>query len=131
MLKFYTKPKRQNPEARLQKAVVAHLMLTATPGVLWFSVPNEGKRSVVMGGHLNAMGMRPGTADIIFIRAGRAYAMELKAKGNVQSAAQLLFQADCQLAKTPYACCDNIDAALRTLRAWGMIKTKAQARLAP
>ena len=122
-----SKPKRQNPEARLQKAVVAHLMLTATPGVLWFSVPNEGKRSVVMGGHLKAMGMRPGTADLILIKKGQAYALELKAKGKVQSEAQLLFQADCQTAKTPYCCSDNIDAALYALRAWGMIKTKARA----
>jgi hypothetical protein len=32
------------PEARLQKAIVQLLTLTGAPGMVFFSIPNEGKR---------------------------------------------------------------------------------------
>ena len=126
-LKFYSKPRRANPEGLLQKAVVQHLKLTTVPGIVYFSVPNESKRSAVTAGDLKAKGMRPGASDLVIFREGRAYCLEIKAKGEKQTDTQLVFEADCLLAGVPYACVDCIDAAITVLRSWGVIKPMARA----
>jgi len=115
--------KRNQPEARLQKTVVQHLKLTGVPGLIYFSVPNEGKRTAMMAEHLKAMGMLPGVSDLILLHKRLAYALELKADGEKQTDNQKAFEADCEAAGVPYACCDNIDAAICVLRTWGLIKS--------
>ena len=121
-LNFYApSKKKQRPEARLQKAVVQILKLDANPGVLWFSIPNEGKRSVVVGAELKAMGLRPGAADLCFIIRGRAHFLELKADNGKQSPEQLTFAATCAMAGAVYALAWTIGEALAILASWGAI----------
>ena len=99
-----------------------HLKLTTVPGIVYFSVPNEGKRSMYTAGDLKAKGLRSGVSDLVIFRDGRAYCLELKAKGEKQEPPQIAFEADCLIAGVPYACVDCIDAAITTLRTWGIIK---------
>lgn len=47
-------------------------------GILHFSVPNEGKRSVRLAARMRAMGLTPGVADLIIVR-NPTLAIELKA----------------------------------------------------
>jgi hypothetical protein len=115
--------KRDNPEGRLQRAIVQHLLLAGVPGMVYFSVPNEGKRSPMLAGDLKAKGLRPGVSDLVILKDGMAYCLEVKAKGEKQSDKQIMFQADCIGAGVPYACVDNIDAAICTLRNWGVIRS--------
>lgn len=113
---------RNRPEARLQKAVVQHLMLLARPGVIWFSIPNEGKRSVRTAMELKRMGMRPGIADLCIVVNGKAHFLELKAKGGKLSADQIGFFFQCGGSGVPYKLASDIDRALSILREWGAIK---------
>lgn len=124
---FHTKPRIKRPEAALQKAVIQHLMLTGVRGMIYFSVPNEGKRSDELGAELRRMGMRSGVADLCLVIAGRAHFLEIKSRDGKQSQEQKLFQADCEEAGIPYAIVYGIDQALKTLRGWGAVKTSRTA----
>src|SRR5688572_23905551 len=113
--KYYTKLKRRRcgPEACLQYAVVEHLRLTATPGTIYFSIPNEAKRSLALGAHMKRMGMLSGAADLYIGVPGQPPAfMELKAKGEKQTENQIAFEQLCHRNGSRYWVVDNIDDAL-------------------
>ncbi len=121
MLKYYSSPRKKaaHPEARLQKLIVQHLLMN---DAFYFSIPNEGKRSVVMGAHLKAMGLYPGIADLAVIVGGKIHFLEVKdAKGEV-SASQRDFAARCLIEKIPYQCVYSLTEALKTLADWKAIK---------
>ena len=122
MLKFYSKVRRVDPEAQLQKAVVQHLTLAGSPGMLFFKIPNEGKRSAAYGAEMKRQGLRPGAADLCICHAGRTFFLELKAKGEKPEAAQVQFSADALLAGCDYQWADNIDHALTVMHGWGVIE---------
>lgn len=122
-LNFYAPShKKQRPEARLQKAIIQVVQLQHMPGVLWFSVPNEGKRSEGLGVELKAMGLRAGVADLCFIVSGRPHFLELKSADGRQSPEQVAFAADCAIAGAHYELARNIGEALDILASWGAIR---------
>ena len=128
MMKFYSgKPRRDDPEARLQKAVVQHLTLAGSPGVLFYKIANEGKRSAAYGAEMKRQGLRPGAADLCICHKGRTFFLELKAKGEKPEAAQVQFSADALLAGCHYQWADNIDQALTILHGWGVISRMVRA----
>ncbi len=125
-LALYSTPKRRRhnwgPEAALQYAVIEHLRLADVPGLIYFHVPNQGKRTEVEGAHLKRMGMLPGTSDLILMAPGLgAAALELKAKGEKPTPEQLAFSYAWCEAGGVYAYADNIDSALAILTRWGFI----------
>ena len=124
--KFYSKPKIKRPEAALQRTVVEHLRFTGVPGMIYFSIANEGKRSAVMGAELKRMGLRAGAADLCVIVGGKAHFLELKSAKGKQSPEQKAFEADAIEAGCNYAVANNINDALTTLRAWGAIRVSRQ-----
>lgn len=126
-LKFYSKAaKTARPEARLQKTLVQLLLLSGNPDVIWHSIPNEGKRSVVGGAELKAMGLRSGVADLIFIVDRIAHYLELKAPGTnldkARSENQIAFGNDCRACGVSYAVANNIDDAIQILNSWGVLR---------
>ena len=124
-LPLYHKPrkKRATPEASLQKAVVQYLRVAGVPGVLFFSVPNEAKRSPRLANHLKAMGMLPGVSDLVIcVPESCVIFLELKAKGEKPSRAQDDF-AKCATASGHYwTWADNIEDAITILQNGGAIK---------
>lgn len=114
------KPKRRDDEAALQRVVVQHLKLRAAPGVLWYKITNEGKRSAVMGAEMKRQGLRPGAADIAIVVRGRCNFLELKKRGEKPPEAQKQFMADALAAGADYAWADNINDALILLNQWGV-----------
>lgn len=134
-LHFHSKPrrKRKRPESRLQEAVVEHLRMIPMPGVLAFSVPNEGDRSEAAKFALCRMGMRPGAADLVIIVPGKMpLFLELKAKGGKQSPEQIAFRCDAIRAGCRYELADSIKTATRILENFGAIRrdTHGMARAA-
>ena len=73
--------RRQQPEAAIQKAVIQHYQLRRAAGTFLFAVPNGGARRPIEGAILKGLGVVAGVPDIIAIRDGRTYALELKAPG--------------------------------------------------
>jgi hypothetical protein len=74
---------RKRPEQELQKQIARVLDTVLKPEVVWFHVPNGGKRSAVEGAIFKAMGVKPGIPDIIITWLGPdgplVLAIELKA----------------------------------------------------
>lgn len=113
---------RQNPEYRLQKTVIQHLMFRALPGVIYFHCPNGNKLAPRTAAHNKAMGVKAGVADLIIIIKGRAFFLELKAEKGRQSESQRLFEQECIEAGCQYAIAHNVSSALHCLETWGAIK---------
>ena len=114
--------RRQQPERKIPRAVISHLRLRAQPGVVYFAVPNGGYRNVVEARNLKLDGVTAGVSDIIMLHDGNMFALELKAEGGRPTESQLEF-IDLVKAAGGYAVWVNgLDAALRTLECWGILK---------
>ena len=87
--------------------------------MIYFSISNEGKRSVVLGAELKRMGLRAGASDLCVVIGGRAHFLELKSLKGKQSPEQIAFETDCKDAGCAYEVANNIDAALWVLGSWG------------
>jgi len=112
-------------ESEIQVQVVGYLSLMAPLwGFLFFSVPNEGLGSARSGAgvgrmvKLRRMGLRSGVSDIVIVKGGRAYFLELKRRLGKQSVNQLAFEADAIRVGAEYAVAHGFDEAVEILRQW-------------
>jgi hypothetical protein len=71
-------------EQQIQRAVFEHLAIRGAPAMFAFHPANGGWRSRVEAAILKGVGVRAGVPDIIAIKGGRCYALELKASGGVR-----------------------------------------------
>jgi len=77
-----------------------------------FSVPNGGTRDIREAGQLKASGMLAGVSDMILLWLGKAYCIEFKKPGGVQSMAQKLFE-QAVSPHAEYVLFDNLEDAQR------------------
>jgi len=112
-------------ESDIQIQVVTLLRLfEKSRGFLFWSAPNElmgqARGAAGIGRMVKAkrMGLRAGVADLIIVKEGRAYCLEMKRRGGKQSADQLEFEADCIRAGTEYAVAHSYDEAVKILQIW-------------
>lgn len=88
----------------------------AVPGVVWFHVPNGGKRHISVAILLKKMGTRAGVSDFVFFRLdGKAACMELKDASGKQSKDQKEFERGCKAIGVPYVIartCAEVDGVL-------------------
>ena len=104
----------------------------------WTKLGNEGKRSMIVGAILKAMGMLPGAADFVFVWENGGGWIELKKPAKrgasdktgkdiqlqaagVLSDAQRDFRLWSQSEGVNHAVCYSVDAAIDTLKAWGAL----------
>jgi VRR-NUC domain len=114
--------RRQQPEAALQRAIFQHVRLRLVPGAICFHVPNGGYRKPVEAAILKSMGTMPGIPDIVAIKDGRTYGLELKAPGGRLTDSQKAAHEQLRAAGAEVAVADNIDAALGLLEAWQILR---------
>jgi hypothetical protein len=112
-------------EQEIHVAVVRHLRMRGVPDMLFFHVPNGGSRRPIEGAIFQSLGVLPGVADLLLFHAGRFFALELKRRGGHPSRQQLAFTAAFQDAGGYAAICDDLDPAIRTLEAWGLLRGAA------
>ena len=117
---------RARPEQIIQRAVFDHLRLRAAPGVFAFHVPNGGYRKPIEAAIMKGLGVKAGVPDVVAIREGRCYALELKAEGGRATPKQLELIAAMQAAGAYCAIAEGLDRALATLEAWGILKGHTQ-----
>lgn len=110
------------PEDEIQRAVFAHIRARGTPGVFAFHVPNGGYRKPREGAILKGLGVTPGVPDIILIHKGRAYGLELKAKGGRATEKQMLAMDAMDEAGAFVCIAEGLDRALAVLEAWGLLR---------
>lgn len=109
-------------EQEIHLAVANHLRVRGVPGLVWFHVPNGGRRSKVEAAIFKAMGVRAGVSDFILVHQGKVFALELKAPGGRLSESQMAFISDIDRAGAFTAVPEGLDAALATLESWGLIR---------
>lgn len=117
--------KRNNPEEQIHIAVVEHLLLRATPGVVWWHTPNESKMHVSRRVKLKRMGVRAGVSDLILYRNREAFALELKAPGGRPTDAQLEFQSEWRANGGHAVVAEGLDQAIAVLEAWQLLRKAA------
>jgi len=114
-------------EDGIQRAVFRHLRHRAAPGVFAFHPKNGGahQRSRAQNGINAGLGVVSGVPDIIAIKAGHVFALELKADGGQPSAKQIETMQQMQAAGATVALATGLDAAIRKLEEWELVKGTA------
>lgn len=121
------KPAFDLSESQIQIQVADWLRLyEARYGFIFFSIPNEalGKADSKAGigrmTRLKKMGLRPGAADIVIVKGGRAYFLEIKAAKGEQSASQILFEFGVYSAGAKYAVAHSFEEAKKIVEGWAI-----------
>jgi VRR-NUC domain len=113
---------RRHPEQEIQKALADHLRTRAAAGTYWFHPANGGARTAIEGAILKACGVRAGTPDLILIKDGRTYGLELKADNGRVSPAQALAHQEMKAAGAEVAVATGIDEAIKQLEVWQLLR---------
>jgi len=120
-----TSHSRATSEQAVQRAICQHLHQRGARALLWFHVPNGGRRNPVEAAIFSGLGVRPGVSDLILLHDGRAFALELKAERGRPTAAQMRFISEFRAAGGEASIAAGLDQALRTLETWGLLRGRA------
>jgi hypothetical protein len=118
--------RRARPEQAVQAAIFQHLAWRSAPGVYAFHPPNGGVRSPIEGAILKGLGVRAGVPDVVAVKDGRAYALEIKRPGGRLTAAQNAAHAGLRAAGAEVAVAYGIDAAIAVCEGWGLLRGRTQ-----
>ncbi len=110
------------PEQDIQRAVFQHWAARPALGAFLFAVPNGGARRPIEAAIMKGLGVTAGVPDIIAIRAGRTYGLELKAAGGRPSVQQVKTMAAMQAAGAEVAFAFGLDNAIAQLERWGILR---------
>jgi hypothetical protein len=110
------------PEEQIHKAVIQHLAARSEPGVFWWHTPNGGKRHIAEAVKFKALGVISGVPDLLILKGGKLYALELKAPGGRLSPSQRLVGARMEECGAEISVAHSVDEALVTLEYWGILR---------
>ena len=118
-----------NKEATLQTKIVAFLSAHALENDFYFfSVPNEGALTAAAGQkifgvmtNLKKMGLTPGVFDLLIVKGGQVYHLEVKDKDKTLSAKQIIFNRRAQACGGITAMVDDYIQAVKLLNEWGIV----------
>jgi hypothetical protein len=122
--------RRARPEQQVQKAVLGHLAWRAVPGVWWCHYPAGGWRSPIEAAIFKSLGVVAGVPDLLLVRDGQLYALELKAEAGRLTDVQSDAQAKMRRAGAIVATARGVDEALGQLVLWGLIRPEASTQVA-
>lgn len=113
-------------ENEIQRAVFRNLKDRGAPGVFAFHPKNGGLHQRGKASAINAvLGVVPGVPDVVAIKNGQTYALELKADGGIVSKKQVETMQAMQAAGATVALTNGLDAALSKLEEWGLLVGRA------
>jgi hypothetical protein len=115
-------PKRRSqPERTIQIALIEHLAWRAPPDLWFCHYPSGGRRSRITGAVLKGMGAKAGVPDLLIVKCGRLFALELKADRGRLSAIQVATHAEMRKAGAVVGVAGSINDALAILGEWGVL----------
>ena len=117
-------------ELAIHVAVAGHLRARADAHVWWFHPANGEHRDPRTGAKLRAMGVQPGTPDLLLLIGGRLHALELKRHDGRLSPQQRACHRAITVAGGFVATAWDVDSALAILEAWGAFAQTAMAEAA-
>lgn len=110
------------PEDQIQRAVFAHIRQRGAPGVFAFHVPNGGKRKPIEAAIFKGLGVVAGVPDVIAVREGHTYGLELKANNGKMTPSQVDVHARLQAAGATVVTTYGLDEAIAQLEQWGLVR---------
>lgn len=119
------------PEETIHRAVVDVLARAAMPDIAWTHMPAGEARAKGVAGKLKGMGVKAGWPDLLIVKGGRLYGLELKTesgRGPAEgrrgrlSPAQVAAHAVLRAAGAEVAVAYGLDAALDQLAHWGVLR---------
>jgi len=115
---------RRRPEDDLQRTVCQYLDILMHQGrLLYFAVPNGGKRSIVEAARMKRMGTKPGVPDLAVVpQIGPVCFIELKSEDGRVSAEQEAWLEKLPLFGCPVAVCRSLDEVREFLFQTGVIR---------
>jgi hypothetical protein len=112
-------------ETQLQRAVIAHLRARAAADTFFFHCPNGGYRRRTEAAIFKGLGTVPGIPDLLVIRSGRVFALELKTTKGKLSDAQVRVADAMRRAGADADVVFGLDAAIAWLEARGILRGKS------
>jgi hypothetical protein len=113
------------PEENTQRAVLDHLRRRGAPGVFCLPRSNGGYRWPLEAAIMKGQGVLSGVPDVIAVKNGRAYGLELKMPDGRISETQRDTMAAMTAAGATVAVAYGIDQAIRQLEAWELLRGRA------
>lgn len=107
-------------EDNIQRVVWSHLVHRARKGVVYFHVPNGGKRNQSEAAKFKRLGVVPGIPDLLLLADGKLYALEIKTVIGHLSPDQKAMHAVMREAGATVATAFGLDEALKRLETWGI-----------
>ena len=117
--------RRAQPEAAIQRAVFAHFRARSAPGVFAFHPANGGYRRPIEAKILQGLGVTSGVPDVIAVKDGRCYALELKPEGGKLTEAQEHVLIKLRAAGATATHAHGLDQALRILEGWQLLRGRS------
>ena len=110
-------------EKQIQKAVFDHLRVRGVPGIFAFHPRNEGTdmKQWNVRGFYAGLGVVSGVPDVIIIKNGQCYALELKRAGGSLTRTQMGTMARMREAGAVCEVAYGLDEALYQLGRWGIL----------
>ena len=121
---------RRRLEQKLQKTVLEHLTWRGMPGMFVFHYPAGGWRSPIEAAIFQSLGVVAGIPDILIIRAGHVFALELKTAHGRLTGTQIETQARLRAAGAEVATAVELDDALEQLTQWELLRPDVSTRRA-
>lgn len=111
-------------ENEIQRAVFMHIRTRGAPDVFAFHPANGGYRKPIEAAILKGLGVRSGVPDIIAIKSGKTYALELKTETGKLSDNQITAIAAMSKCGVETAVAYGLDAAIGWLEERGILRGK-------
>ena len=110
-------------EDGIQTEIIGLLDVAAISGLIYFAVPNGGKRDRRTAEILKATGVKAGVGDICLCHgAFGTFFLEVKRPKGRMSQDQIDFRAGCDATNIPYAVAHSRDEAQDILASWGLLR---------
>ena len=109
-------------EAQIQRAVWTHYKTRRAPDTWGCAIPNGIRSNPIAIRNEKLKGFVPGSPDLIFVKNGEFFGLELKADGGRPTLAQLEQADEIRLAGGYTVIAEGLDEAIKCLETWGIIK---------
>lgn len=121
------KRRRSRPEDLLQQTVAKYLNVLARQGLLlWFHVPNGGKRHILEAVKMKRMGVKAGVPDLVVIpKNGPVCFIELKAEDGATTELQDFWIKSLPDYGCPVSVCRSLDEVRQFLFELGVVREVA------